>query len=257
MAAPKKTARPTGPETRRPGAARPAQRAAGKPLFAVSGNHRAGLDEAVRHGRVIAADIAADGFGLLVSIPTGEHALQSVFDCDFPLASPYLAAFLAVHDGEAARYALASSAPLHWGGTGEAPGASPWPVRLASHGGVVPGIAFPCYPERGPHGLVLFWGRRLALGSGALAAIHARCFALFEAVSLIRAEGEARHPQLSKRELECLELTAEGRTSEEIAAILKLSVHTTNQHLAYAAQKLNAVNRIHAVAKALRLGLIE
>ena len=60
-----------------------------------------------------------------------------------------------------------------------------------------------------------------------------------------------------KRELECLKLTANGYTSEEIAQLLKLSVHTANQYLTNTAQKLNAVNRMHAVAKALRMGLIE
>jgi DNA-binding CsgD family transcriptional regulator len=34
-------------------------------------------------------------------------------------------------------------------------------------------------------------------------------------------------------------------------------VHTTNQYLTQSAQKLNAVSRTQAVAKALRLGLIE
>ena len=64
-------------------------------------------------------------------------------------------------------------------------------------------------------------------------------------------------PAISKRELECLSLTANGLTSEEIAAELGLSVHTANQYLTNTAQKLNAVNRMHAVAKALRLGLID
>jgi DNA-binding CsgD family transcriptional regulator len=62
---------------------------------------------------------------------------------------------------------------------------------------------------------------------------------------------------MSKREIECLRLTANGLTSEEIAAELGLSVHTANQYLTSSAQKLNAVNRIHAVAKALRAGLID
>ena len=58
------------------------------------------------------------------------------------------------------------------------------------------------------------------------------------------------------RELECVRLTANGMTSEQIAAALKLSVHTANQYLTNSTQKLNAANRVHAVAKALKLGLI-
>lgn len=64
-------------------------------------------------------------------------------------------------------------------------------------------------------------------------------------------------PAMSRRELECLNLTAEGLTSEEIAKKLGLSVHTANQYLINTTQKLNAVNRVHAVAKALRAGLID
>jgi len=62
---------------------------------------------------------------------------------------------------------------------------------------------------------------------------------------------------MSRREIECLKLTSRGYTSEEIAKELKLSVHTANQYLTQTTQKLNAVNRMHAVAKALRLGLID
>ena len=54
-----------------------------------------------------------------------------------------------------------------------------------------------------------------------------------------------------------LKLTANGYTSEAIARLLKLSVHTANQYLTQCAQKLNAVSRTQAVAKALRLGLID
>ncbi len=62
---------------------------------------------------------------------------------------------------------------------------------------------------------------------------------------------------MSKRERQCLQLTARGKTSDEIAAALGLSIHTANQYLTATTQKLNAVNRMHAVAKALRLGLID
>ena len=87
--------------------------------------------------------------------------------------------------------------------------------------------------------------------------IHGRCFALFSAVARIRPGEAGRVRAISKRELECLKLTANGHTSEEIARLLKLSVHTANQYLTQTTQKLNAVNRMQAVAKALRMGLIE
>jgi DNA-binding CsgD family transcriptional regulator len=87
--------------------------------------------------------------------------------------------------------------------------------------------------------------------------IHGRCFSLFAAVSRIRSDNLGLKRAMTRRELECLKLTANGYTSEEIARLLRLSVHTTNQYLTQSAQKLNAVSRTQAVAKALRLGLIE
>ncbi|HEV7433705.1 MAG TPA: LuxR C-terminal-related transcriptional regulator [Pseudorhizobium sp.] len=62
---------------------------------------------------------------------------------------------------------------------------------------------------------------------------------------------------LTDREIDCLNWTAAGKTSAEIAEILGLSEHTVNHYLNRAAKKVDAVNRAQAVAKALRAGLIK
>jgi DNA-binding CsgD family transcriptional regulator len=61
---------------------------------------------------------------------------------------------------------------------------------------------------------------------------------------------------LSTRETHCLQWAAAGKTSIETGMILGLSPHTVNQYLTSATIKLKAVNRTHAVTKAVRLGLI-
>jgi DNA-binding CsgD family transcriptional regulator len=61
---------------------------------------------------------------------------------------------------------------------------------------------------------------------------------------------------LSKREIECLRWSADGKTSWEIAQILTRSERTIVFHLTNAAQKLGAVNRRQAVVRAIALGLI-
>ncbi|MEQ9248232.1 MAG: helix-turn-helix transcriptional regulator, partial [Nitratireductor sp.] len=87
---------------------------------------------------------------------------------------------------------------------------------------------------------------------------HSRCHALFTRfLEHDPLPGGTSGPAISRRELQCLKLTANGLTSDEIAKRLGLSVHTANQYLANTTQKLNAVNRVHAVAKALRKGLID
>ncbi len=61
---------------------------------------------------------------------------------------------------------------------------------------------------------------------------------------------------LNAKELECLRWAADGKTSSEIAIITGLSEHTVNHYLIFVCNKLNAVNRAHAVAKAIRAGII-
>jgi len=60
---------------------------------------------------------------------------------------------------------------------------------------------------------------------------------------------------LSERELEVLQLIAEGLTNQEIAARLFLSLHTVKVHNRNIYGKLGAHNRTQAVAKARALGI--
>ena len=69
-------------------------------------------------------------------------------------------------------------------------------------------------------------------------------------------EGNFAATALSSRETDCLQWAAAGKTSLETGIILGLSPHTVNQYLTSATVKLQAVNRTHAVTKAVRLGLI-
>ncbi|WP_274630138.1 response regulator transcription factor [Arvimicrobium flavum] len=61
---------------------------------------------------------------------------------------------------------------------------------------------------------------------------------------------------LSRREAECLGLAAAGKSEWEISRILGISEHTSEKHLLNAKMKLGAVNRVQAVAVAIRRGLI-
>jgi LuxR family quorum sensing-dependent transcriptional regulator len=61
---------------------------------------------------------------------------------------------------------------------------------------------------------------------------------------------------LSKREQEVLQWAAEGKTEWEIGLILGVSEHTAEKFIRLARIKLHAGNRTHAVAQAMRLGLI-
>ena len=62
--------------------------------------------------------------------------------------------------------------------------------------------------------------------------------------------------ELSDRECEVLQLTADGRSAEQIADELYLSAHTVKNHLRHAMAKLDAHTKLDAVVAAVRSRLI-
>jgi LuxR family transcriptional regulator len=63
--------------------------------------------------------------------------------------------------------------------------------------------------------------------------------------------------RLSDGEVLCMRLASLGMTSEEISRHSDYAVDTVNTYMKTAIRKLGASNRLHAVAEALRRGLIE
>ena len=226
-------------------------------------HHAVTIPDAVRRCRWIAVDISASAFGLFFVSPSPERArLVPCFDSDYPGIAVATKFISGANGEEIVRHTRISTEPRWWTDDGVAAmaemfGNLAWTEQMAALAPGTSGIAFPVHADRGQCGLVVFLGSEIALPQDALYEIHARCFSLFAAVARIRPGDAGRMRAISKRELECLKLTANGNTSEEIARLLKLSVHTANQYLTQSTQKLNAVNRNQAVAKALRLGLIE
>lgn len=218
------------------------------------------LADAVRLTLRVAGLLRADAFSLFFTISQGEtRRLAPVFDNAYPGISSQSRALSSRPTDRFAFLACESDQPLWWKGSLGidflSPQALSWAIEVDSPMEQA-GIAFPVAQERGRTGIVVFSGDALAIDETRLCEAHARCFTLFSHVARQRMQECAKLPNVSKRELECLRLTADGLTSEDIAASLGLSVHTANQYLTNSTQKLNAVNRIHAVAKAMRCGLI-
>jgi len=61
---------------------------------------------------------------------------------------------------------------------------------------------------------------------------------------------------LTPREIEVLNLMAEGASNKTIARRLEISVHTVKFHVGAVLDKLDAAGRTDAVAQAARLGVI-
>jgi DNA-binding NarL/FixJ family response regulator len=74
---------------------------------------------------------------------------------------------------------------------------------------------------------------------------------------LLSPRATARVPQLSPREREIMHLMAEGNTAEQIGSLITVSVETVRTHVRNVIRKLQARNRVHAIAIALERGEIE
>jgi DNA-binding NarL/FixJ family response regulator len=74
---------------------------------------------------------------------------------------------------------------------------------------------------------------------------------------LLSPRATARVPQLSPREREIMHLMAEGNTAEQIGGKITVSVETVRTHVRNVIRKLQARNRVHAIAIALERGEIQ
>lgn len=72
----------------------------------------------------------------------------------------------------------------------------------------------------------------------------------------LASQGDDQLSVLTEREREVLQLVAEGKTNQEIAEHLFLSIKTVQTHRSHLMEKLDAHDRTELVKHAIRLGLI-
>ena len=116
---------------------------------------------------------------------------------------------------------------------------------------------FPTHEPSGGRGAISFSGDREAFTAEEMRELHYISIHVFDRLAEIRNHDNCVTDTLTDREIDCLNWTAAGKTSVEIAEILTLSEHTVNHYLNRATKKLDTANRTQAVAKALRIGLIK
>ncbi|MFP8779783.1 autoinducer binding domain-containing protein [Hydrogenophaga sp. RWCD_12] len=79
-------------------------------------------------------------------------------------------------------------------------------------------------------------------------------------ISLSRVFGQKqmtpRHGKLTEREAEMLKWTADGKSAQDIADILRISKNTVDFHIKNAIVKLDSANKTAAVVRAAMLGLL-
>ena len=95
-------------------------------------------------------------------------------------------------------------------------------------------------------------GEFASLGSAQAANLDADAFVMAAA----KADDEEILDALTSREVQVLELLAEGQSNKAIGQRLGISDQTVKFHVAAIAGKLGAVNRTDAVRRAIRRGIV-
>lgn len=127
-------------------------------------------------------------------------------------------------------------------------------VEKLDEGGI--DLAFPVQLGAMGNGYVVFFDLRNAISNDLLIELHRKSLMVMRESLRLAFGVISATDMLNEREIECLQMVGNGMKSEAIGEQLKLSVHTVNAYLGSATTKLDAVNRIQAIAKAIRLGII-
>ena len=117
-------------------------------------------------------------------------------------------------------------------------------------------VFVPVHDADGRRSAVAFGGDRTELTREELNVVTFVAGHAFNRLSEIWSASRRAPGSLSRREIECLRLAAGGKTTVEMARLLNLSEYTVNHYLNRATRKLDSVNRVQTIAKALRAGLI-
>ncbi len=128
-------------------------------------------------------------------------------------------------------------------------------AQLREHG-ILQANYFPVHDADGRRAAVIWMGGRSELTMAVMMELQMIAIHVFNRLTEIGAIFKDTSVVLSEREIQCLNWTAAGKTSAEIAGILGLSEHTVNHYLNHVTKKLDAVNRTQAVVKAIKKGYI-
>lgn len=166
-------------------------------------------------------------------------------------------------DGDpAARLIAASFLPFEWDARDDLslPDVQRHWLSLERSRGVEAGIAVPVQDYlSGPAYLSLFGAavaiESLSAAEHAAVLTHLATRLHLSAKKVLPLANPAR--TLSEREVSCLRHAATGASVSETAASLEIASRTVEFHTSNAARKLEAANKIHAVAVAIGLGLIQ
>lgn len=197
---------------------------------------------------------------ILVSGLAEQRFEASLFATNWP--AEYLELFIReqyVRHAPVARRCRRSSRPFEWRAADFNEDPDPRGVEAmqrAAEFGIAHGFAVPVHGPKGFAGSVGLSGVVLELPPRVKPAIHLVALYAFERARDLAHPVLVANLPLTAREREVLVWAAVGKSAWETAEILRITKRTVDEHAQTAFRKLGAVNRTHAVAIALRTGLI-
>jgi DNA-binding CsgD family transcriptional regulator len=160
------------------------------------------------------------------------------------------------------RFAVRSVAPVHWDRLRQVQGFRRVFGQARDFNIPDQGVTIPVRGRFGDIGMlsvardcsVAEWEK---LGARVMEALQTNAALIHDTVMRDAHVFRATHvPNLSAREIEVLQWTAAGKSQEDVADILTLSIRTVEVHLRSARAKLGALNTAQAVARAVGMGVI-
>lgn len=150
--------------------------------------------------------------------------------------------------------------PFDWRELTLTPAAEELFKDFQSHGLAAQGYSVPIIDKLGRRALFSLNGRMEGDAWGDFIAAHGVDFAemghRLHAMAMEEIFGKSELPRFARRELECLTWAAQGKSAKETARILNVSDATVRDYLVSARLKLRADNITSAIAKAVKLRLI-
>jgi LuxR family quorum sensing-dependent transcriptional regulator len=167
-----------------------------------------------------------------------------------------------VHVDPVANRIRRSPLPFRWSDVKYDPKKHPRGHRVmleAAEFGMPEGYTVPIYGYDGYQACVTMGGQPEDVSDRELEALHLISIFGFTVARALRADlctSPRREIRLTEREIEVLKWISIGKTSWEIGCVLNISERTVEYHLKAISQKMNVVSRTHAVAEAIRSGII-
>jgi LuxR family transcriptional regulator len=224
-----------------------------------------GSERGFFEGAVLGArSLGFEYLGYMIGVPAANSSWRFVMTNNYPRAWQERYVRRAYHAIDpTVQYAKTAIAPLAWSRdlfAGEALGAL---ARDTLAIGLNHGWTQPVHDANGSFGMLTLARRGGPLGEEELRAklpmmqwlahvVHQRLFGEFQSWQRNATQG-----RLTERELGCLRLAADGGTAADISRLTGVGERTVNFHMANAISKLGAANKTHAVALAMRLGLLD